>query len=74
LYACGVARRVDIDDLIDATAVAEILGLSHRNTVSLYQKRYADMPRPVVEFGGGRCKLWLRSEVARWAKSSGRDD
>ncbi len=74
MYACRVARRVDIDDLIDATEVAEILGLSHRNTVSLYQKRYPDMPRPVIDFGGGRCKLWLRSEISHWAKSSGRDD
>jgi len=67
--------RVDTEDLIDAPGVAEILGLSHRNSVSLYQRRYADMPRPVVDLGDGRVKLWLRSEIARWAerqKSVGR--
>lgn len=60
--------RVDTDDLIDAQEVAEILGLSQRNSVSLYQRRYSDMPRPVVERGGGKTKLWLRSAVERWAR------
>ena len=60
--------RVDTDDLIDASEVAEALGLSHRNSVSLYQRRYGDMPRPVLERGGGRTKLWLRSEILGWAK------
>ena len=41
-----VAPLVDTDDLIDARRVAEILGLSHPNNVSVYQHRYADMPRP----------------------------
>jgi glutathione-regulated potassium-efflux system ancillary protein KefG len=62
-----VVPRVDTDDLIDAHEVAEILGLSHRNSVSLYQRRYGEMPRPVVERGGGRTKLWSRSAVVRWA-------
>jgi predicted DNA-binding transcriptional regulator AlpA len=63
----GMGRRVDVDDLIDTQSVAQILGLAHRNTVSEYQARYEDMPRPVVDLGGGRSKLWLRQEVVRWA-------
>ena len=55
------------EDLIDAHAVAEILGLNLRNTVSVYQQRYADMPRPVLDLGRGRPKLWLRPEIERWA-------
>jgi predicted DNA-binding transcriptional regulator AlpA len=58
---------VDTNDLIDARGVAEILGLSAPNTVSVYQHRYADMPRPVVNLGRGRCLLWLRTEIERWA-------
>ena len=58
---------VNTDDLIDAQAVAEILGLAHRNTVSAYQKRYPDMPRPVIDLGRGRPRLWLRMTVERWA-------
>jgi len=62
-----LAPRVDTDDLIDAHAVAEILGLAHRNTVSVYQRRYVEMPRPVVDLGPARTKLWLRTEIERWA-------
>lgn len=61
-----MAPLVQTEDLIDARAVAEILGLKHRNTVSEYQARYADMPRPVVELGRGRPKLWLREEIEEW--------
>jgi glutathione-regulated potassium-efflux system ancillary protein KefG len=59
--------RVNTEDLIDAQAVAEILGLAHRNTVSVYQRRYPDMPRPVLDLGANRTKLWLRPEIERWA-------
>jgi glutathione-regulated potassium-efflux system ancillary protein KefG len=62
-----MARRVSVDELIDARDVAQILGLAHRNTVSEYQARYEDMPRPVVNLGRGRPMLWLRPEVERWA-------
>lgn len=62
-----VGRRVDVDDLLDANGVAELLGLAHRNTVSVYQHRYDDMPRPVREFGDRRAKLWLRPEIEQWA-------
>jgi glutathione-regulated potassium-efflux system ancillary protein KefG len=63
-----VGKKVDLDDLIDANGVAEILGLAHRNTVSVYQHRYADMPRPVLDFGTSRVKLWLKPEIERWAE------
>jgi glutathione-regulated potassium-efflux system ancillary protein KefG len=61
-----VGRYLDAEDLIDAQGVAELLGLAQRNTVSAYQRRYPAMPRPVVDLGQGRCKLWLRSEIERW--------
>jgi glutathione-regulated potassium-efflux system ancillary protein KefG len=62
-----VAPKIDTDDLLDTQGVAEILGLAHRNTVSQYQRRYADMPRPVFDLGPGRVKLWLRPEIEKWA-------
>jgi predicted DNA-binding transcriptional regulator AlpA len=62
-----VTPLVNTNDLIDARGVAEILGLSAPNTVSVYQHRHADMPRPVVNLGRGRCLLWLRPEIERWA-------
>ena len=66
MYRAGMGRKVEVDDLIDTQDVAKILGLAHRNTVSEYQARYDDMPRPVVDLGGGRSKLWLRPELERW--------
>jgi predicted DNA-binding transcriptional regulator AlpA len=59
---------IDTKDLIDARGVADILGLSAPNTVSVYQHRYPDMPRPVVNLGRGRCMLWLRPDIEQWAK------
>ena len=63
-----MAKAVDLDDLIDASGVARLLRLAQRNTVSLYQRRYPDMPRPVVNLGRGRCKLWVRSDMERWMR------
>lgn len=57
---------VATEDLVDARAVAEILELSHPSAVSVYQHRYADMPRPVMDLGRGRAKLWLRPEIESW--------
>ncbi len=64
--------RVNTDDLIDAAEVAELLGFAHRNAVSLYQRRYEDMPRPIVVRSNGKTMLWLRSEVIAWGKQTGR--
>ncbi|MCC5954408.1 MAG: hypothetical protein JJU45_20160 [Acidimicrobiia bacterium] len=57
---------VRTEDLIDAHDVADILGLTHPNSVSTYLKRYTDMPRPVVDLGRGRPRLWLRPEIEAW--------
>lgn len=59
---------VDTTDLIDARGVAELLGLSHPNSVSTYQHRYPEMPRPVIDLGAGRCKLWLGADIRMWAE------
>ncbi len=60
---------VRTEDLIDAYEVAEILGLSNRNGVSVYQSRYPDMPRPVIDRGQGRTRLWVRKDIEKWAKA-----
>lgn len=64
-----MGRTVDTDELIDAQGVADLLGLAQRNTVSLYQRRYPEMPRPVVDLGVGRCKMWVRGEILTWHAS-----
>jgi predicted DNA-binding transcriptional regulator AlpA len=67
-----MSPKVRTEDLIDAHEVAKILGLSHFQSVSTYQRRYSDMPRPAVNLGPGRPRLWLRPEVERWARKTGR--
>jgi predicted DNA-binding transcriptional regulator AlpA len=62
-----MSPTVATEQLIDARDVAEILGLSHPSAVSVYQQRYADMPRPVVDLGRGRPKLWLRPDIQQWS-------
>jgi len=65
---------VRTEDLIDSQGVADLLNLSSRTAVSVYQKRYSDMPRPVVDLGRGRTLLWLRPEILKWARITGRLD
>jgi glutathione-regulated potassium-efflux system ancillary protein KefG len=71
----NMSPQVATEDLIDARDVAAILGLAQPNTVSVYQRRYPEMPRPVVNLGRGRCMLWTRPEIEQWAanqEASGR--
>ena len=62
---------VDTDDLVDAEGVAAMLGLAQRNTVSGYQRRYPDMPRPIASFAKGRVLVWRRSEIEAWISRRG---
>lgn len=64
-----MSSSVDPADLIDATEVAEMLGLSHRNSVSVYRQRHDDFPEPVVI--KSRCLLWIRADVEAWANGRG---
>ncbi|HRB04232.1 MAG TPA: hypothetical protein PLP26_12750 [Ilumatobacteraceae bacterium] len=58
---------VEIDDLIDAAEVAELLGLSTRNSVPIYRKRYPDFPEPVLV--RERCIFWHRPDVIAWLRT-----
>lgn len=67
-----MGRVVDLDDLLDAVDVAAIIGVAEPKVVGIYRKRYADFPAPVWTSRGGRCVLWLRSEIVHWARATGR--
>ena len=67
-----MGRIIDASDGSDAQGVAELLGLAQRNTVSSYQRRYPAMPRPVIDLGQGRCKLWRLREVVAWEQQRDR--
>lgn len=55
---------IEIDDLLDSSDVATLLGLSQRNSVLTYAARYPDFPLPVVD--RGRIKLWARHDILTW--------
>ena len=59
-----MARDVDVDQLVDASEVAALLGLAQRTAVSVYRHRYSDFPSPVIE--KSRCLLWLREDIEAW--------
>ena len=61
-----MGRLVDLDDLVDVGGVAEMLGLSHKNSVTTYMRRYKDFPRPALEFAEGKCRAWVRGDIAQW--------
>lgn len=63
--------RVNTEDLIDTNDVQRLLGLSHRETVSQYLHKYPDMPRPVIDLGANRPRLWLRQDIEGWIKARG---
>jgi len=61
-----MGRTVDLDDVLDAAAVASIIGVADARSVSTYRSRFADFPAPVLMSNGGRCQFWLRQEVEAW--------
>lgn len=61
-----MSPKVNTEDLIGAAEVAEILGLTHHNSVSTYLRRYEDFPRPVVDLPKSRVRLWLRQDIKTW--------
>jgi len=61
--------RHDLDDLLDAEQVANLLGLSSTGAVSVYKRRYSDFPEPAIVRGSGRCQLWVRQEIDAWKAS-----
>jgi predicted DNA-binding transcriptional regulator AlpA len=69
-YDAGMARAVNPDELADVREVANIIGLTNPNGVSVYRRRHGDFPEPVVEKGRGL--LWRRRDVEAWARKTGR--
>lgn len=58
--------KVDPTDLLNATEVAHVLGLTHREAVSTYRRRYEDFPEPLIQ--KGTCVLWHRPDILAWAR------
>ncbi len=65
-YSFTVGKKVDVDDLIDAREVADMLGLSSPRAVAVYASR--GLPEPIIDRGPNTAKLWLRQDIERWVR------
>ncbi|MCU1358807.1 MAG: Prophage regulatory protein (AlpA) [Ilumatobacteraceae bacterium] len=61
-----MTKKVDPDQLIGPEEVAPIIGLTNQRGVSVYRKR-PGFPAPIID--KGRCVLWLRADIERWARA-----
>jgi predicted DNA-binding transcriptional regulator AlpA len=61
-----MGKKVDVDDLVDAREVAEMLGLSSARAVAVYMSR--GLPDPIIDRGPNTAKLWLRQDIERWLR------
>lgn len=57
------SRKRTYDELLDATQVAALMGLSGTAAVSVYSARYDDFPEPVVIRNMGRCRLYHHADI-----------
>lgn len=65
-----MGRRVDVDDLLDAGAVARLMGLADGKAVSTYRTRHEDFPAPVLRGDGGKGTYWVRQDVEAWREAN----
>jgi predicted DNA-binding transcriptional regulator AlpA len=65
-----MARRVEVTDLVGAAEIAERLGLSHRETVHSWRRRYAEFPEPVAHLR--QALVWSWRDVEAWARRTDR--
>jgi hypothetical protein len=65
-----MGRRIDVDELVGTTDIADRLGLSSAQVVREWRRRHADFPAPVAKVGA--TLVWAWPEIAAWAKATGR--
>jgi hypothetical protein len=74
LYAtrqgAAVGRKLDVDELVGATEIAQRLRLAQPQTVHSWRRRYSDFPKPVATLK--QALVWYWPDVARWARQTGR--
>ena len=65
-----MGRKVDVDLLVDATAIAERMGFARPQAVHNWRARYPEFPKPIAEFG--KSTLWYWPDVEEWLSETGR--
>ncbi|MGO9874649.1 MAG: hypothetical protein ACLPVY_12710 [Acidimicrobiia bacterium] len=65
-----MGRRLDVDQLVGVTEIADRLGVAAAARVHDWRRRYPDFPEPVLKLAMGL--LWNWPEIERWARERGR--
>jgi hypothetical protein len=65
-----MGRKVDLDNLVDASTIAARLGVGRPQVVHDWRRRHPDFPQPVLRLAN--VHIWLWPEVERWARTTGR--
>jgi hypothetical protein len=65
-----MGRKVDVDDLVDATEVASRFGVARQSVVHDWRRRHEDFPEPV--YARGRVRLWSWPDLAKWGRRTDR--
>jgi hypothetical protein len=67
-----MGRKVDVDDLVGSTQIAERLGFTRVQSVHYCYRTDPAFPRPVFDEGRYGAKVWNWPDVEAWARTSGR--
>ncbi len=65
-----MGRKVDLDNLVGATEIAQRLGVKRPHLIHDWRRRHPEFPKPVLELTG--ILVWDWREVEVWAKATGR--
>jgi predicted DNA-binding transcriptional regulator AlpA len=65
-----VGRRLDVDQLVGTTEIAQRLGVKRQGVVHDWRRRHADFPKPVAHLK--TALVWYWPDVRKWAKATGR--
>lgn len=70
LASVPMGRRVDVEQLVGASEIAQRLGLAQVTTVHSWRRRHEDFPAPVASLHAAL--VWHWPDVERWARATGR--
>jgi chromosome partitioning protein len=66
-YVQAVRRNVEAKELVGATEIAALLGVSRGQVIHNWRARFGDFPEPVRELAMGL--IWYWPDVAAWASA-----
>jgi len=72
VYDQGMARRVNVEDLVGAHEIAARLGVSRPQVVHDWRRRHPDFPAPIAQLK--TALIWDWRDVEAWAVRTGRLD